>query len=272
MNPLPVSFLTDFGLEDEFVGVCRAVIHSADPEVKVIDVTHGIAAGDVRAGSIALASFVAYSSPAVHLAVVDPGVGTDRRAVALVAGDHFLVGPDNGLLIPAAQRLGGPSRAFEISNSPARLTPTHRTFHGRDLFSPVAAELTREVDPLELGVEIDASGLVRIDLPVASLDGGHLTGHVLRADRYGNVALNIGPGLILESFLRDGLVVEIACAGKSLARVPFGSTFADVGPGEPILFTDSSGALSLAINRGDAVSRFALAPDQELQIRPAGPE
>ncbi|MGB0120587.1 MAG: SAM-dependent chlorinase/fluorinase [Solirubrobacterales bacterium] len=265
----PITFLTDFGVEDEFSGVCRAVIDRFDPEIRVIDVTHGINPGDVRRGALALAALVHYSAPAVHLAVVDPGVGTDRRALALCAGDHFLVGPDNGLLVPAADRLGGADRAFEISESPARLVPTHRTFHGRDIFSPVAAELARGLPPEELGIEIDASSLVTLDFPEPSLDSGLLVAHVLAHDRYGNLALNVGPELILQSFLKDGASVTVEAGGSRIGEMPFGSAFGEVETGSPILFPDSSGSLALAVNGGSAAKKFDLAPDDELLIRPA---
>ena len=267
----PISFLTDFGHEDEFTGVCRAVIDRIDPSIKVIDVTHGIAPGNVRRGALALAAYVPYSAPAVHLAVVDPGVGTDRRAVAIEAGDHFLVGPDNGLLTLAADRLGGPSRAVEISESPHRLTPVHRTFHGRDVFSPVAAGLARGLTLEEVGTEIDFGSLVRIELPRATLRGDLLITHVLAADRYGNLSLDAGPEIILESFLRDGERVTVEIVDRPTVEVPFGSAFGDVAPGYPVFFPDSSGSLSLAVNLGDAASLFGLEPDQELRLSPVRP-
>lgn len=267
----PVSFLTDFGYEDEFTGVCRAVIERIDPEIRVIDVTHGIAPGDVRRGALALAAHVPYSSPAVHLAVVDPGVGTDRRAIAIEAGDHFLVGPDNGLLTIAADRLGA-DRAFEISESPLRLSPFHRTFHGRDLFSPVAAELARGLPIEETGIEIDATSLVQLNLPEARLTEDLLVTHVLASDRYGNLTLDAGPDLILESFLRDGERVTVEIENRPTVEVPFGSTFADAAIGYPVFFPDSSGSLSLAVNRGDAASLFGLEPDQELRLSPVRPD
>ena len=269
IEPRPVTFLSDFGYTDEFTGVCRSVIFRIDPAITVIDVTHGIAPGDIRRGALALAALVPYSAPAVHLAVVDPGVGSDRRALAIAAGDHFLVGPDNGLLILAAERLGGPDSAFEVSASPVRLAPMHRTFHGRDIFSPVAAALARGLTPDELGSEIDVTGLVRIEMPEASLDRDHLTGHVMSIDRYGNLALNIGPELILESFLRDGEALAVESGGRVVAEARFGSAFADVESGDPVLYPDSSGCLSLAVNLGNAAETFGLEPDDELRITPA---
>ena len=268
----PVSFLTDFGYEDEFTGVCRAVIDRIDPSIRVIDVTHGIEPGNLRRGAMALAAYVPFAAPSVHLAVVDPGVGTGRRAVAIEAGDHFLVGPDNGLLMLAADRLGGPARAFEITDSPYRLSPVHRTFHGRDLFSPVAAELARGVPIEDTGTEVEPESLVRFRLPEARLQGDLLVTHVLATDRYGNLALDAGPEIILESFLRDGERVTVEIENRPTVEVPFGATFADVAHGHPVFFTDSSGTLALAVNRGDAASLFGLGPDDELRLRPVRPD
>jgi len=262
-----ITFLTDFGYEDVFTGVCKAVIDRVDPEIRVIDLTHGISPGGIRSGALALAAAVHYSAPAVHLAVVDPGVGTDRRALVLSAGEHFLVGPDNGLLVPAAERLGGAEHAFEISESPARLIPTHRTFHGRDIFSPVAAELARGLPPEELGTEVDVTSLVRLDFPEPSLQEGLLVVHVLSIDHYGNLALNAGPELILGSFLKDGETVSVEVDGQEVVEVPFGSAFGEVEAGQPILFPDSSGSLALAVNGGSAAAEFGLSPDDELHIR-----
>ncbi len=272
-RPRPILFLTDFGYEDEFTGVCRAVIDRVTPEVKVIDLTHGIDPGEIRRGALALAAAVAYSAPAVLLAVVDPGVGTDRRAVALQAGPHHLVGPDNGLLWLAAQAAGGADRAWDISQSPARLEGTRRTFHGRDIFSPVAARLALGEDPDALGAEFDVEGLVRLELPQARVEEDLIEATVLAADRYGNLALNLGSELIAKSFLRPGGKVRIQAggpAGPELAdTVTFADAFGEVDAGEALLYPDSSGALSLAVNRGDAAAAFSLGPDDQIQLRPA---
>lgn len=145
--PPVITFLSDYGLLDEFVGICHAVIARRCPPARVIDLTHAIPRHDVRAGAVVLAAAVPFLPPGVHLAVVDPGVGAEgahgRRAVALrtADGDRLLVGPDNGLLMPAAARLAGVSEAVDIGASPERLEPVSRTFHGRDIFAPVAAAL-----------------------------------------------------------------------------------------------------------------------------------
>lgn len=263
-----VSFLTDFGYSDEFAGVCRGVIGRINPELTVIDVTHGIEAGDVRRGALALAAFVEFSAPAVHLAVVDPGVGTDRRALGLAAGEHFLVGPDNGLLWLAADRLGGIDQAVEISESPFRLEPTHRTFHGRDVFSPVAARLASGTAILEVGDPVGPGSVVPLDLPRSRLEGELLVGHVIAADRYGNIMLNVTGDLIENSFLDPGGRVVMESPGPVVTEIAIGETFGDAGPGEPLLYPDSSGHLALAVNRGDAAATFALSPGDEISLSP----
>lgn len=273
-----VTFLSDFGYEDEFTGVCRAVIGRINPELIVLDVAHGIEPGDVQRGALALAAFVPYSAPAAHLAVVDPGVGTDRRALALSAGDHFLIGPDNGLLALAAERLGGIDDSAEISESPFRLEPAHRTFHGRDLFSPVAAHLASGVPISEIGDPVDPGSVLRLDLPKPRLEGELLVAHVVARDRYGNLALDLTaemiegsfltPEMIEGSFLTPGSRVAIETRGPVVTEIPVGETFGDVGPGEPVLYPDSSGSLALAVNGGDAAARFCLSPGDEIPISP----
>ena len=265
----PIVFLTDFGYEDEFAGVCRAVIDRLAPEVRVIDLTHGIGPGDIRHGALALAAAVPYSAPAVWLAVVDPGVGTDRRALAVRAGDHFLVGPDNGLLWPACEAAGGAEAAWDVSQSPARLDSAHMTFHGRDVFSPVAARLARGDEPSGLGSEIEAGSLVRLDLPAARVSGERIEATVLLRDRYGNLALNVSAGQAAASFLRPGAGVRVETAAGREVTVPFAAAFGDVAEGEALLYPDSSGSLALAVNRGDASAVLGLGPDDEVILAPA---
>jgi len=286
--PRPVVFLTDFGYEDEFTGVCRVVIDRISPGTRVIDLTHGIAPGDVRRGALALAAAADYAAPAVFLAVVDPGVGTARRALVLGAGEHFFVGPDNGLLWLAAERAGGVTAAFEISNSPARLEPVMRTFHGRDIFSPVAARLAAGQSPATLGEEIDPQSVVRIELPVAEVTEDTVLVTVLAGDRYGNLTLNLGAEQIEGSFLARGMSVSVEVdrdderegrgsaarpASKPPAvpaprKVAFVSAFGEVEVGEALLYPDSSGSLALAVNRGDASALFGLEPDDRIRLSP----
>jgi S-adenosylmethionine hydrolase len=270
----PVVFLTDFGLDDEFTGVCRLVIERTAPGTRVIDLSHGIAPGDVKRGALSLTAAVGYAPPSVFLAVVDPGVGTLRRAVALAAGEHFFVGPDNGLLWPAAEAAGGVSAAFEISNSPARLEPVSRTFHGRDIFSPVAARLAAGQSGDTLGERIDPGTLVRLDLAPAEVDADSVVATVLVKDRYGNLTLNVGPDQIERSFLEHGQAVTVEAdrgggASGAPSAVSFVSAFGEVGEGEALLYADSSGSLALAVNGGDASALFGLGPDDRIRLSPA---
>src|SRR6478672_6554231 len=190
--PAVITFLSDYGLLDEFVGVCHGVIARRAPTARVIDLTHAIPRHDVRAGATVLAAAVPFLPAGVHLAVVDPGVGASgtqaRRAVALraVAEDRLLVGPDNGLLIPAAERLGGVSEAADVSVSPERLEPVSRTFHGRDIFAPVAAALAIGAPLGDVGELLPLEELRGMALPSARIADGALAAHVLRADGFGN--------------------------------------------------------------------------------------
>ena len=191
-TPRPITFLSDYGYEDEFAGVCRAVISQIAPGAPLIDLTHGIARQDVRQGAIALANALPSCPPGVHLAVVDPGVGSARRAVAVAAAEgRFLVGPDNGLLSRALDRLGGALDAVELSSSPFRLEPVSATFHGRDLFAPVAAHLSLGARLEEAGEPIDPSSLVTLDLPAPRIAEGEVVAHAIHEDGYGNVTLDL---------------------------------------------------------------------------------
>src|ERR1700742_1820839 len=163
-----ITFASDYGPGDEYVGVVHGVIARIAPDVRIIDLGHGVPPQDVRTGARRLARALPFAPAGVHLAVVDPGVGGARRAVALRAGDRWLVGPDNGLLIEAAQRFGGVDEAFDIGDSPWRLEPVSNTFHGRDVFRPVAAHLALGEPPQ---APIDPAGLVRLERPVAEHGG-----------------------------------------------------------------------------------------------------
>jgi len=190
-----VSFLSDYGLQDEFVGVTKSVIWSVAPEVRIVDITHNVRAHDVRAGGLALARSAQYLCPGVVLAVVDPGVATSRRGVAVEVGDGMsvLVGPDNGLLAPAVAMVGGASRTFDISSSPAQLPTAGPTFDGRDLFGPVVARLCTGVPLEELGTEMDPNLLMPSIVPVSGREGDDLVTEVLWIDRFGNAQLNLDP-------------------------------------------------------------------------------
>ena len=262
----PVTFLTDFGYSDEYPGVCRLVIAGVDPGIRVIDITHGIPPGDVRRGALALAAAVRFSPPAVHLAVVDPGVGGRRRALALICGDHLLVGPDNGLLMPAAEVLGGIDAAFDISETPVRAGDSD-TFHGRDVFSPVAAELARGAAAGELGEAVGFRNLEPLVLTEPTISPDQVDAHVLYLDQYGNVILNLHAEVLDGTFFTEDVSVMLETSIQE-TEVPVRRTFADVAAGDPVIFTDSTGFLAVAVNRGSAASRFGLGPDNSVRFTP----
>src|SRR5262249_42792157 len=197
-----ITFLTDFGLQDDFVGTCHGVIKRISPGTDIIDITHGIQPQQVLQGALVLASTLPYMPEGVHLAVVDPGVGTQRMAVVLRGGDGRLyVGPDNGLLVPAAERLGGIDGAWALETRAYRLEPVSRTFHGRDIFAPAAAHLAGGLDPSELGSSLEPAALVRLDVPAPVTGDGFIRAHVVIVDRFGNVQLN----LTTEDLVRAGI-------------------------------------------------------------------
>jgi len=267
-TPRPITFLSDYGYEDEFAGVCRAVISQIVPGAPVVDLTHGIARQDVRQGAIALANALPSCPPGVHLAVVDPGVGSDRRAVAVEADEgRFLVGPDNGLLSRALDRLGGARAAVELSRSPFRLEPVSATFHGRDLFAPVAAHLSLGARLEEAGESIDPESLAGLDLPAPRVDADEVIANAIHADGYGNVTLNLDASMLEGGPLSEGQRVEVR-APDGRFEAAWVRTFADVSPGELLLFEDSSGAMALAVSGGSASGLLDLVPDREVTLRP----
>ncbi len=265
----PISFLSDYGYDDEFAGVCRGVIARIAPDAAVIDVTHGIDRGDVRAGALALARSLPFMPAGVHVAVVDPGVGGERRpvAVSVNADDRVLVGPDNGLLAPALDRLGGASAAVDITLSPARLEPVSATFHGRDLFAPVAARLALGDELGSLGEEIEVAGLRGLDLPQPRIDAEGIVAHAIGIDGFGNIELNVPHERLAGSPLRLGDPLTVGVASGPVGAV-FARTFEEVGEGELLLYEDSSRMLSLAVNRGSAERLLALEPDDAVTLRP----
>jgi len=241
----PITFLSDYGNDDEFAGVCRAVIMRIAPGATVIDLTHGIP----------------------RLAVVDPGVGTERRGVALAAGDEgrILVGPDNGLLTAAAERLGGAREAVDISLSPFRLEPVSATFHGRDVFAPVAARLAAGATLVDAGDAIDPASLEPSALPTPEIDADGVTAHVVGIDHFGNSALDLEHEHLPETGLRLGHPVRVAVGGTEL-RAAFARTFADVEPNGLILYENSYRALGLAVNRGSAAELLGLQPGLDVRL------
>lgn len=263
-----ITFLSDYGIQDEFVGVCHGVIAGICPEGRIIDITHGVARHDVQAGALLLRGALPYMPVGVHLAVVDPDVGTPRRAVALALADgRLLVGPDNGLLGPAAVQQGGVIEAVEISASPFRLPEVSATFHGRDLFAPVAAHLASGVALGDVGEPCDPERLVALELPGAERDADELAVEVLNVDHFGNVQVSASHA-DLDGLLRLGhpARLELDSGGSFQAR--YVRTFADAGPGELIVYEDAARALAIAVSHGSAAERLGLRPRSRLRIAP----
>jgi S-adenosylmethionine hydrolase len=267
-SPPVITFLSDYGLEDDFVGICHGVIASLCPDARVIDLTHGVERHDVRRGALILQEALPFLPLGVHLAVVDPDVGAERRAVALrLADDRLLVGPDNGLLSLAAERVGGVVEAVDIAHSKFRLEPVSATFHGRDIFAPVAATLARGTPIAEVGEPCDPDQLVRLAVPQPRVEHGMLLAHALYIDHFGNVGLDVEHDQVTELGLRLGSPVGVD-AGSGELQVNYVRTFADVSRGELMVYEDAYRRLSLAVSHGSAADRLGISVDDELRIRP----
>ena len=270
MATRPITFLSDYGADDEFAGVCSAVIAGIAPDAKVIDLTHGIRRHDVRDGAIALANSLPFAPPGIHLAVVDPGVGTARRPIAVRVpdGDRVLVGPDNGLLSLAWDHFGGPVEAVDLAASQFRLEPASSTFHGRDLFAPVAAHLAVGADLREAGEPVAVEALNALEIPAPRIWPDRIVAHVVRTDRFGNVALNVRHEDLAGGSLRLGGALSVESAGERVGA-SFARTFEDVDPGKLMLYEDSTRTLALAVNRGSAADLLRLRRDDEVVLHQA---
>jgi hypothetical protein len=263
-----VTLLTDYGRDDDFVGVCHGVIHGIHPEAQIVDITHGVARYSVRQGALVLRNTLPYMPVGVHVAVVDPQVGTERRALALRTADgRILVGPDNGLLSLAWERCGGLDLVVDVTRSPHRLEPVSATFHGRDIFAPVAAHLARGAELADAGDQLDADELQTVGLPEPRVEDGTLVGHALVIDRFGNVAMNVDHDDMAGTQITLGGMVELEVGGERYLAT-YAQTFADVRPGELIVYEDAYRTLAVAINRGDAAATLAVRPDAEVRLRP----
>ncbi|MBX6371569.1 MAG: SAM-dependent chlorinase/fluorinase [Acidothermus sp.] len=258
-----ISLLTDYGVQDPFVAICHGVIARIAPQSRVIDVTHAIPPGDIRRGATVLAQALPYLPAGIHVAIVDPGVGTTRRAIAVRTGEHVLIGPDNGLLLPAAETVGGIRDAFELTNETLWLHPVSATFHGRDIFCPTAAHLANGFPISDVGLELQPDDLVRLPSPFAHLDDGRLDVEILSIDHFGNVQLacrdvpwTAGTRLRIEG--RDSRLEAMR-----------GTTFGSVPEGQAVVLVDSAGFVAVAIHRGSAAEALRVAEGDRLTIRPA---
>jgi S-adenosylmethionine hydrolase len=252
-----ISLTTDYGMSDGFAAACHGVIARIAPDARVIDVTHQVPPGDVARGAAVLAQIVPHLPPAVHVAVVDPGVGTARRAIAIDTPGGLLVGPDNGLLPRAADALGGIDAVVELTNPDWLLGDVSHTFHGRDVFAPAAARLALGAALADAGPRIDAGTVVRLPDPVVTIGDGWLEAEVLTVDRYGNVQLAAGGALLA------ALGSELLVGGVRARR---GATFADVAPGQLVVLVDGSGQAAIAVNGGRAVVVLSVSPGDVVRL------
>ena len=264
-----VSFTTDYGEADGFVAACRGVIARIAPTVRVIDVSHQVPPQDVRRGAGVLAQTVPWLPPAVHLAVVDPGVGTARRGICVVAGPSVLIGPDNGLLLPAADMLGGPVEAYELEDSKYWQPTVSATFHGRDIFAPVVAHLCTGVEPTTLGRALPLDSLARPAVPIVAVGVARVEAEVQAVDGFGNVQLAATAADLAASGLAQGSPVSVHLR-RSVRRALLGETFGDVGHGELVVYVDSAAYVAIAVNGGSAAAALNVRTGDTILVAGAG--
>ncbi|MDH5372233.1 MAG: SAM-dependent chlorinase/fluorinase [Acidimicrobiia bacterium] len=266
-EPLPVSFLSDFGLDDEFVGVVHGVIARIAPEVRVIDVTHGVPRGDVRAGALTLMRAIQYLPQGVALAVVDPGVGTDRRAIAAETPWGYFVGPDNGLLSPAAAIVGGSIRVVTIENSDLVLPSLGATFDGRDRFAPAAAVLASGQATLdEIGSPVAPDDITPMILPLPDLGEASIEAEAWWVDTFGNVQLNVGPEDLAQIGVSVGGLIEVI-VGPLKRQATWVRSYGDVDAGRPLIHVDSTGMMALAVREGSGSEFFVVRSGGQVTLR-----
>ena len=268
MSAPVLTLLTDYGTGSEFAGVCHGVIRRICPEAAIVDISHAIPRHDVRHGALVLRDALPFMPVGFHVAVVDPQVGTERRGVAARCDDgRVLVGPDNGLLSLAWQNAGGVVEVVDISRSPHRLEPVSATFHGRDVFAPVAGALAAGEPFAAAGEPIDPESLATLKLPRPRRERDVVIAHALLVDAFGNVMLDLRHEDLPRTGLAYGRALEVSAGGRS-ARATFTGTFADVAAGELLLYEDASRSLALAVNRGDASDLLDVRADDEVCLIP----
>lgn len=256
---VPISFLSDFGHTDEFVGVVRGVIARIAPDVAVLDITHGIGRGDVHGGALALTRAVQFMPDGVFLAVVDPGVGTDRSAIAARTPVGYFVGPDNGLLAPAVAMVGGADLIVSLEDERFRLPSPGVTFAARDVFGPAAAVLASGQASIEdLGPALDPDSISPLLIPLAEPSGDRgIQATLLWEDAFGNLQFNIGPEDLEALDLEVGDDVSLAYE-LTTQRIPWLTSYGSVESGHPVFHIDSHGQVALAVNGGRAADMFPI--------------
>ncbi|GAA3090853.1 SAM hydrolase/SAM-dependent halogenase family protein [Streptosporangium carneum] len=262
-----ITLLTDYGLADGYVAACHGVIVGIAPESRIIDVCHLVPAGDVRRAAAILAQTLPHLPPSIHVVAVNP-VGGSRRAVAVEAGEHVFLGPDNGVLSWAVNACGGASAAWELTNEALFRKPVSPTFHGRDILAPVAARLAIGHAPADLGPQIPLDRLASLPVPTSKVRDDSVEGEVLSVDGHGNTQLTVSADDLNVIGVRPGSTL-VVWLGRRHVSVPFRETFAAVPPGELVAFVDSAGMVALAVNSGDASQRLALPPGAHVRLSPA---
>jgi S-adenosylmethionine hydrolase len=256
-----ISLTTDFGLKDPYVAEMKAVILGICPEAVIVDVTHEVPKFDVRTGAYMLASATPYfPKGTIHVAVVDPGVGTKRRPLLIQTGQGFFVGPDNGILTLAAEKQGIIS-IREITNPKLMRPHVSSTFHGRDVFAPAAAHLAAGVSPAEFGPEIQ--DVVEPDFAKVAFSKGALIGEVLHVDGFGNIITNVTEQELERLKVRDSIVVEVA---EHRIKTRFCRTYAETKPGEALALIGSQGYLEIAVNQGNATEKFKVQLSDKVRL------
>lgn len=267
-----IALLTDYGRRDGFVAACHGVVARVAPQARVIDVTHDVPARDIRHGAVVLAQTAPYLPPAVVVGIVDPGVGSDRRGIAVVAGEYVFIGPDNGLLPWAADAVGGMTEAVELTAAQYRLGGTAMTFHGRDVFAPAAAHVAAGVPVRELGPPVD--DVIRLPEPVVLARRGELETEAHLIDHFGNVALAARAADLAAAGISMGDPVRVDVGAYGVARtveVVVGGVFADVARGELLLYVDAYGHVALALNQDDAAVRLGIKSGDPVTVRRSVP-
>ena len=260
-----LTFLTDYGLEDAFVAVCHAVARQIAPDLHITDITHLIPLGDIRRGAVVLAQAVPYFPAAVHVAVVDPGVGTARRGVAVEAGGALFVGPDNGLLSVAVAAAGGAARAVSLTNRALWRDTTAATFHGRDIFMPVAARLAAGLPLDQAGDPVEVASLVTLPRPEYRVTGDGADVEVVTVDGFGNAQLSLPGAEAPRAGLIPGASVTLTGDGVAIT-VPFVTTFGEVAAGEALCYRDSGDWVAIAVAGGDAARLLSLRPGMRISL------
>lgn len=256
---LPISFLSDYGHSDEFVGVVHGVLAKLAPESRVIDITHNTPRGDIRAGALHLTRAIQYLPEGVALVVVDPEVGSGRKALAVATGWGFFVGPDNGVLSPAVAMVGGATEMVSIENPEAMIPSPGETFHGRDVFAPAAALLASgEAGLADLGPQVMPDQVRPLLLPLPKVEGSTVSGEAWWVDHFGNVQTNIGPDELAAVGVLPGTVITLRI-GATIHSIPWVGAYADVASGEPLIHVDSAGLIAVAVREGRADDLLSLA-------------